>query len=141
MSNWSNLPTEVLIITLYYVKASDINYYKQKNLAQCTLTCRGWRTPAQAILFSEISTNNVANIDSLTRVALENDKLKSWVKILNCSKTCVCTTTVLVAADASFPNLETLNFRGNNLLYSSCCKMLIENGKFKNLKKLLTLSQ
>lgn len=42
----------------------------------------------------------------------------------------------LITADTLFPNLETLNFFGNNLLYSSFCKMLTENEKFKSLKKL-----
>lgn len=38
--------------------------------------------------------------------------------------------------DSQFPNLESLKFSGDNLLYSSFAKMINENGNFKNPRNL-----
>lgn len=109
MANWWDIPKEVLNIIFLYVKANDKSKSK-KNLSQCSLTCRDWRVPAQNVLFTEISVDTTTSFDSLMRVALENDGLKNWVKVLEYGKGCICTTAMLLAADLLFSNLEALGF-------------------------------
>lgn len=132
MPNWCNPPKEIIKIIFLYVKASDKTH--NKDLAQCVLTCRGWSALAQNSLFSEIYVNTTNSIDSLTRVALERNILRNWVKVLKYTSDFECTSMTLFGTDLLFPNLETLDFFGNNLLYSSFCKMLVENKKFKILR-------
>lgn len=122
-------------MVLLYVKANDRSK-NEKGLSQCSLTCRDWRAPAQAALFSETSVETIEKTDSLICVALRINELKSWVKVLKYTSNFQCSCMALITADTLFPNSETLNFFGNNLLYSSFCKMLTENEKFKSLKKL-----
>lgn len=76
MPKWSDLPKESLSIILQYLNLNDEGTRKN-DLKRCSLTCRGWRVPAQTILFSEVILNKTGDIDSLTCVALRNDDLRN----------------------------------------------------------------
>jgi hypothetical protein len=135
MHNWSELPNEILnIIFLYLKQEGDTRVTIQKDLAQCALTCRSWKVPAQTIYFSEIHLQSVGELQKIYKVASMNEKLAKSVKVSICIKEYNFNVIMLFAIDTIFPNLEKIEFGDSNISYSSFCEILIKSRRFDKLK-------
>jgi hypothetical protein len=51
--DWNEIPSELLEIISFYVKA-DSKYTNRKDLAQCSSTCERWRDVMHPALYPEI---------------------------------------------------------------------------------------
>lgn len=135
MRDWSLLSDEILNKIFHY-HHETFNRFASKHLqiAQCALTCRGWRVAAQSIFFSRIYINKTKLMEETQRVVSVNKMIGKYVKHLHINLV-VDNINILLTVDTLFPKLEELNI-GHccRLIYELFGKMLIERNKFRNLK-------
>lgn len=134
MNNWGTLSHEILRIIFLYLE-SPSTCDDQKYLAQCALTCCGWRLNAQAIYFSKVILITTEQLNTMNCLVLTNPMLEKWVKSLDVRS--AVSEFELLEIDMLFPRLEELEFLYcDEVTYSFFCEMIIEGGKFCNLKEI-----
>ncbi|KAG8922898.1 hypothetical protein FRC02_011539 [Tulasnella sp. 418] len=74
-----SLPPELILIILEYVWNREQSY---KNLCQCSLVCRRWRSMAQELIFTEVSLYGRATTQSFLSAIQTNPSLGSATKSL-----------------------------------------------------------
>ena len=137
MQKWSSLPTEILIHVISLVGKNDNVPEIIDDLSQCALTCRNWRVIAQPVLFSKITFKDFeTDIDNLCQLMMNNDRLGTYVKELK-GDTDMSEVTSLITMDSLFPNIERIKLCCDiDSDYPFFCKLITEEGKFRNLRSM-----
>lgn len=136
MSNWSSLPFEILRIIFANLKSDEYRGISI-NLAQCALTCNGWKDAAHSIYFSEMYLDSLEKLYRIKSLFEADSILKQLVKKLEVEFSLKDdNASVMITIDALFSHLEDFETWHADFDYGFFQKMLIEDQKFIHLRNI-----